>query len=183
MDGWDFKQFVLGALFYRFISENLTNYIEAGDDSISYAAMSDTDIPDEAMIDAVKTKGYCIYPSQLFSNVVAAANTNESLNTKLDGIFKKIEASANGYPSEKDIKGLFADFDTTSNRLGSTVKEKNTRLHSTHPIKNVHVEKMGQPNLQQAIPVHEEPYQASTLRALQQHTLCLMAHNPVQRQQ
>ena len=100
VDGWDFKQFVLGALFYRFISENFINYIEAGDDSINYAGMSDADIPDEAMIDAVKTKGYCIYPSQLFSNVVAAANTNESLNTELDDIFKKIEASANGYPSE-----------------------------------------------------------------------------------
>jgi len=128
VDGWDFKQFVLGALFYRFISENFTNYIEAGDDSIDYAGMSDTDIPDDAMIDAVKTKGYCIYPSQLFLNVVAAANTNESLNTELDDIFKKIEASANGYPSEKDIKGLFADFDTTSNRLGNTVKDKNARL-------------------------------------------------------
>ena len=128
VDGWDFKQFVLGALFYRFISENFTNYIEAGDDSINYTGMSDTDIPDEAMIDAVKTKGYFIYPSQLFSNVVAAANTNESLNTELDDIFKKIEASANGYPSEEDIKGLFADFDTTSNRLGNTVKDKNSRL-------------------------------------------------------
>jgi type I restriction enzyme M protein len=128
VDGWDFKQFVLGALFYRFISENFINYIEAGDDSINYAGMSDADIPDEAMIDAVKTKGYCIYPSQLFSNVVATANTNESLNTELDDIFKKIEASANGYPSEEDIKGLFADFDTTSNRLGNTVKDKNSRL-------------------------------------------------------
>lgn len=128
VDGWDFKQFVLGALFYRFISENFINYIEAGDDSINYAGMADTDIPDEAMIDAVKTKGYCIYPSQLFSNVVATANTNESLNTELDDIFKKIEASANGYPSEEDIKGLFADFDTTSNRLGNTVKDKNSRL-------------------------------------------------------
>jgi type I restriction enzyme M protein len=128
VDGWDFKQFVLGALFYRFISENFTNYIEAGDESINYAGMSDTDIPDEAMIDAVKTKGYYIYPSQLFSNVVAAANTNESLNTDLAAIFNAIEASANGYPSEKDIKGLFADFDTTSNRLGSNVKDKNSRL-------------------------------------------------------
>lgn len=128
VDGWDFKQFVLGALFYRFISENFTNYIEAGDDSINYAGMSDTDIPDEAKVDAVKTKGYFIFPSQLFSNVVAAANTNESLNTDLATIFTAIEASASGYPSEEDIKGLFADFDTTSNRLGNTVKDKNSRL-------------------------------------------------------
>ena len=128
VDGWDFKQFVLGALFYRFISENFTNYIEAGDDSINYAGMSDADIPDEAKVDAVKTKGYFIYPSQLFANVVTAANKNESLNTDLAEIFSAIESSASGYPSEDDIKGLFADFDTTSNRLGNTVKHKNERL-------------------------------------------------------
>ncbi|MPL98023.1 Release factor glutamine methyltransferase [bioreactor metagenome] len=128
VDGWDFKQFVLGALFYRFISENFTTYIEGGDDSVDYAAMSDADIPDEAKIDAIKTKGYFIAPSQLFANVVKTANTNESLNTDLAGIFAAIEASASGYPSEQDIKGLFADFDTTSNRLGNTVAQKNDRL-------------------------------------------------------
>lgn len=128
VDGWDFKQFVLGALFYRFISENFTNYIEGGDDSINYAGMSDADIPDEAKVDAVKTKGYFIYPSQLFQNVVKTASKNDSLNTDLAEIFSAIEASASGYPSEQDINGLFADFDTTSNRLGSTVKQKNERL-------------------------------------------------------
>lgn len=128
VDGWDFKQFVLGALFYRFISENFTNYIEAGDDSINYAGMPDSAIPHEAKVDAIKTKGYFIYPSQLFTNVAASANTNDSLNTDLAAIFKAIESSANGYPSEADIRGLFSDFDTTSNRLGNTVKEKNTRL-------------------------------------------------------
>lgn len=128
VDGWDFKQFVLGALFYRFISENFTNYIEAGDDSINYARMADSAIPQEAIVDAIKTKGYFIYPSQLFANVASTANTNESLNTDLAAIFKAIESSANGYPSEEDIRGLFSDFDTTSNRLGNTVKEKNARL-------------------------------------------------------
>ena len=105
VDAWDFNQFVLGALFYRFISENFTTYIEAGDDSIKYAAMSDVDIPNEAKVDAIKTKGYFIAPSQLFKNVAKAANTNESLNTDLAAVFKAIEASANGYPSEEDIKG------------------------------------------------------------------------------
>ena len=128
VDGWDFKQFVLGALFYRFISENFTTYIEAGDDSIKYATMSDADIPNEAKVDAIKTKGYFIAPSQLFKNVAKTANTNESLNTDLAAVFKAIEASANGYPSEDDIKGLFSDFDTTSNRLGNTVAQKNERL-------------------------------------------------------
>lgn len=128
VDGWDFKQFVLGALFYRFISENFTNYIEGGDDSIKYADMADADIPDEAKVDAIKTKGYFIYPSQLFQNVAKTANKNDSLNTDLAEVFSAIEASASGYPSEDDIIGLFADFDTTSNRLGNTVKQKNERL-------------------------------------------------------
>lgn len=128
VDGWDFKQYVLGTLFYRFISENFANYIEAGDESIKYATLSDDIITDDIKVDAIKTKGYFIYPSQLFSNVSKKANTNESLNTDLAAIFSSIENSANGYPSEYDIKGLFADFDTTSNRLGNTVKDKNTRL-------------------------------------------------------
>ncbi|MCY4461656.1 MAG: type I restriction-modification system subunit M [Albidovulum sp.] len=128
VDGWDFKQFVLGTLFYRFISENFTSYIEGGDETINYAGMSDADIPDEAKVDAIKTKGYFISPSQLFANVVATANTNENLNTDLAAIFSAIEASASGYPSEEDINGLFSDFDTTSNRLGNTVKDKKTRL-------------------------------------------------------
>ncbi|HMY67486.1 MAG TPA: type I restriction-modification system subunit M N-terminal domain-containing protein, partial [Leptospiraceae bacterium] len=128
VDGWDFKQFVLGTLFYRFISENFKNYMEAGDESVKYASLIDKVITPEIKEDAVKTKGYFIYPSQLFENVVKNANDNENLNTDLKKIFDAIESSANGYPSEKDIKGLFADFDTTSNRLGNTVKDKNTRL-------------------------------------------------------
>ena len=128
VDGWDFKQYVLGTLFYRFISENFASYIEGGDGNIHYADLSDSVITPEIKDDAIKTKGYFIYPSQLFVNVAAQANTNESLNTDLAAIFAAIEASAGGYPSEHDIKGLFADFDTTSNRLGNTVKDKNTRL-------------------------------------------------------
>ena len=128
VDGWDFKQFVLGTLFYRFISENFSNYIEAGDDKITYASLKDSVITTEIKDDAVKTKGYFIYPGQLFVNVARNANDNANLNTDLAAIFAAIESSANGYPSEHDIKGLFADFDTTSNRLGNTVKDKNTRL-------------------------------------------------------
>ena len=128
VDGWDFKQYVLGTLFYRFISENFASYIEGGDDSVHYADLPDSVITPEIKDDAIKTKGYFIYPSQLFVNVATQANTNESLNTDLAAIFAAIEASAGGYPSEYDIKGLFADFDTTSNRLGNTVKDKNTRL-------------------------------------------------------
>lgn len=128
VDGWDFKQYVLGTLFYRFISENFSNYIEGGDHSVNYAELSDDIITKEIKEDAIKTKGYFIYPSQLFTNIAKNANTNESLNTDLAAIFSAIESSANGYPSELDIKGLFADFDTTSNRLGNTVKDKNSRL-------------------------------------------------------
>lgn len=128
VDGWDFKHFVLGTLFYRFISENFTNYIEGGDESVNYAKLADDIITPEIKDDAIRTKGYFIYPSQLFANVVDNANTNSNLNTDLKAIFTDIENSANGYDSEQDIKGLFADFDTTSSRLGNTVEEKNKRL-------------------------------------------------------
>lgn len=128
VDGWDFKQYVLGTLFYRFISENFSNYIEAGDESVNYAALPDDVITPEIKDDAIKTKGYFIYPSQLFVSIAKNANDNPDLNTDLKAIFDSIESSANGYPSEVDIKGLFADFDTTSNRLGNTVKDKNSRL-------------------------------------------------------
>jgi type I restriction enzyme M protein len=128
VDGWDFKQYVLGTLFYRFISENFAAYIEGGDESINYAALNDVVITPDIRDDAIKTKGYFIYPSQLFARVAASANTNDSLNTDLAAIFSAIETSALGYPSERDIRGLFADFDTTSNRLGNTVKDKNARL-------------------------------------------------------
>jgi len=130
VDGWDFKQYVLGTLFYRFISENFSAYIEGGDDSINYATLPDIVITPAIRDDAVKTKGYFIYPSQLFKRVAASASTNESLNADLFTIFSSIESSAIGYPSERAIRGLFADFDTTSNRLGNTVKDKNTRLAS-----------------------------------------------------
>ena len=128
VDGWDFKQFVLGTLFYRFISENFSDYFEADDENIVYADLDDSVITQEIKDDAVKTKGYFIYPSQLFVNVAKNAYENETLNTDLARIFSEIEKSAVGYDSEQNIKGLFADFDTTSNRLGNTVKEKNTRL-------------------------------------------------------
>lgn len=129
VDGWDFKQYVLGTLFYRFISENFADYMSGGDPSVNYATMDDDDENiAAAKDDAIKTKGYFIYPSQLFVNMAANATDNTSLNTDLNAIFKAIEASASGYPSERDIKGLFADFDTTSNRLGNTVKDKNARL-------------------------------------------------------
>lgn len=128
VDGWDFKQFVLGTLFYRFISENFTNYIEGGEEGIEYAKLSDEVITPEIKDDAIKTKGYFIYPSQLFVNVAKTANTNPNLNTDLKSLYDAIESSANGYPSEPDIKGLFADFDTTSTRLGNTVESKNNTL-------------------------------------------------------
>lgn len=129
VDGWDFKQYVLGALFYRFISEHFSDYIEGGDDGIRYADFDDNDpVLQNIKDDTIKTKGYFIYPSQLFVNVAKNAHQNDNLNTDLANIFMQIESSAMGYESEDDIKGLFADFDTTSNRLGNNVKDKNDRL-------------------------------------------------------
>ena len=128
VDGWDFKQYILGILFYRFISENFKNYIEGGEPDINYEEVPEELITDDVKDDAVKTKGYFIYPSQLFSNVVKQARSNENLNTYLKDVFDAIESSAVGYDSEDDIKGLFDDVDTRSNRLGNTVTERNQRL-------------------------------------------------------
>lgn len=130
VDGWNFKQYVLGTLFYRFISEHFTEFVNAGDDSMDYANMSDdSELLTPPVIEhLVRTKGYFIYPSQLFASIVANAKNNDNLNTDLAAIFKAIESSAIGFASEPDIKGLFADFDTTSNRLGNTVADRYTRL-------------------------------------------------------
>ena len=133
VDGWDFKQYILGILFYRFISENMTEFFnkaehEAGDLEFNYADISDEEAKEDFRAGTVEDKGFFILPSQLFENVVKTARTNENLNTDLANIFKAIEASAVGFESEDDIKGLFEDVDTTSNRLGGTVVEKNTRL-------------------------------------------------------
>lgn len=119
---------MLGTLFYRFISEDFTRFIEGDDPDINYPQMDDSEIPAEVRIDAIKVKGYFICPSKLFVNVAFSAHQNDNLNTELVTIFTEIEGSAAGFESESDIKGLFADFDTTSNRLGNSVADKNKRL-------------------------------------------------------
>ncbi len=126
IDGWDFKQFVLGTLFYRFISEAFANYLS--DDEFDYAKASDDDISDELRRETIKEKGFFIKPSELFVNVVETAKGDDNLNEKLRQIFQNIENSAVGHASENDIKGLFDDFDTTSNRLGGDVMMRNRRL-------------------------------------------------------
>lgn len=133
VDGWDFKQYILGILFYRFISENITEFFndaerEAGDLDFNYAEISDEEAEKDFRPNTVEDKGFFILPSQLFENVVKNALDNENLNTDLANIFKAIEGSAVGFASEDAIKGLFEDVDTTSNRLGGTVAEKNKRL-------------------------------------------------------
>lgn len=129
VDGWDFKQFVLGMLFYRFLSEHFAAYVDEGNEGgASYADMSDESIPEENRADMIGQKGYFIAPSQLFKNVARDAAKDKDLNIHLREIFDAIEGSAVGYDSEPDLKGLFADFDTTSTRLGTSVEEKNRRL-------------------------------------------------------
>lgn len=132
VDGWDFKQYVLVMLFYRYISENLTTYINdgehaAGGVSFNYAALSDKEA-EEARDDLVKTKGFFILPSELFENVRKRAVSDENLNETLEGAFKNIEASAQGTDSEANFKGLFDDMDVNSNKLGGTVAKRNDKL-------------------------------------------------------
>ncbi|MDR2459591.1 MAG: type I restriction-modification system subunit M [Deltaproteobacteria bacterium] len=132
VDGWDFKQYVLGMLFYRFISENLTNYInsgehEAGDTKFDYTKLSNS-AAKKAKKEIVETKGFFILPSELFENVLKQAHNDDNLNETLERVFKNIESSARGYESEHDFDGLFADIDVNSNKLGSTVAKRNERL-------------------------------------------------------
>jgi len=132
VDGWDFKQYVLGMLFYRYISENLTDYInrdeyEAGNKSFTYVKLSDKEA-EEARLDMVQTKGYFILPSELFANVRAKAPSDDNLNETLEKVFRSIEASAQGGPSEENFRGLFDDIDVNSNKLGGTVAKRNEKL-------------------------------------------------------
>lgn len=132
VDGWDFKNYVLGTMFYRYISENISNYInageiEAGNNNFDYAKMSD-DEAREARAGLVEEKGFFILPSQLFCNVQAKAKDNENLNETLETVFRNIEDSAKGSESEGDFAGLFDDFDVNSNKLGSTVAKRNEKL-------------------------------------------------------
>lgn len=132
VDGWDFKQYVLGMLFYRYISENFTDYInqgeqEAGNEGFDYALLPDEDA-EQAREDLITTKGFFILPSQLFSNVRARAPQDENLNETLAAVFQAIEDSAKGSESEDDFKGLFDDIDVNSNKLGATVAKRNEKL-------------------------------------------------------
>ena len=132
VDGWDFKQYVLGVLFYRYISENLAGYInvgerEAGDASFDYAGLSDGDA-EQAREDLVREKGFFIPPSELFANVRRRAAGDENLNETLERVFNNIETSAKGADSEDAIAGLFDDLDVNSNKLGGTVARRNERL-------------------------------------------------------
>lgn len=132
VDGWDFKQYVLGIMFYRYISENITNYINAdehaaGNTDFNYADLSDEEA-EEAREDMVNTKGFFILPSQLFVNVRKKAPKDENLNETLEKVFNAIETSAQGTVSEDDFKGLFDDIDVNSNKLGSTVAKRNEKL-------------------------------------------------------
>lgn len=132
VDGWDFKQYVLGIMFYRYISENIVNYIDTGEHAAGkldfrYADLSD-EAADEARADMVETKGFFILPSQLFVNVRKRASKDENLNETLEKIFNAIESSAQGTDSEDDFKGLFDDIDVNSNKLGATVAKRNEKL-------------------------------------------------------
>ena len=134
VDGWDFKNYVLGFLFYRFISEDLTAHLnreeaEAGNCGFDYASdVADDDIDDDIRRQTIDEKGFFIYPSELFKNVVARAEDDDNLNETLSRIFKNIEGSAIGTDSESDMKGLFSDIDVNSPKLGATVSKRNELL-------------------------------------------------------
>ncbi len=132
VDGWDFKQYILGIMFYRYISENITNYInegerKAGDKDFDYAKLPD-EVAETQREELVKEKGFFILPSELFCNVCKKAKNDENLNETLEKVFNNIENSAKGAESEDDFAGLFDDIDVNSNKLGATVAKRNDKL-------------------------------------------------------
>lgn len=127
VDGWDFKSYVLNMLFYRFVSENLTAYLNAEEDGLDYANLSD-EYTEPARRSVVEEKGFFIPPSQLFENVQAKAHNDPNLNETIEQVFRNIESSAVGTESESDLKGLFDDFQVNSTKLGATVAERNKKL-------------------------------------------------------
>ena len=132
VDGWDFKNYVMGTMFYRYISENLCNYIntgeiEAGNADFDYAKLSDEEA-EEAREGLVQEKGFFILPSELFCNVRVRAAGDENLNETLETVFRHIEGSAQGSESEGSFAGLFDDYDVNSNKLGATVAKRNEKL-------------------------------------------------------
>lgn len=132
VDGWDFKQYILGIMFYRYISENMTNYInegerKAGDNNFDYAKLSDEEA-ETIRKEMVNEKGFFILPSELFANVCKKAKDDENLNETLEQVFRNIEESAKGSESESDFEGLFDDYDVNNNKLGSTVAKRNEKL-------------------------------------------------------
>ncbi len=132
VDGWDFKNYVLGTMFYRYISENLTNYInenerKAGNTDFDYALLSDNEAED-VREEMISDRGFFIPPSELFCNVQCRAPQDENLNMTLETVFNHIEDSAKGSASENSFAGLFDDFDVNSNKLGATVAKRNEKL-------------------------------------------------------
>jgi type I restriction enzyme M protein len=129
IDGWDFKSYVLGMLFYRFISENLASYLneaerKAGQPDFDYAALTDKDA-EFGRAETVAEKGFYILPSELFVNVREGSKNDENLNETLENVFKHIESSAIGTASENDLRGLFDDLEVNSTKLGNTVAKRN----------------------------------------------------------
>ncbi len=132
VDGWDFKAYILGMLFYRFISENLVTYLNIGErknnkPDFDYTTLSDTDA-ELGRAETIKEKGFYILPSELFCNVRKKAKNDPNLNETLARVFNNIENSAKGFDSESDLKGLFDDIDVNSNKLGATVTKRNEQL-------------------------------------------------------
>ena len=132
VDGWDFKSYVLGTMFYRYISENIASYInqgeiDAGNPDFRYEDMPDAEA-EQAREGLVQEKGFFILPSELFCNVRAKAANDENLNETLETVFRHIEESAKGSSSEGQFAGLFDDYDVNSNKLGATVAKRNEKL-------------------------------------------------------
>ena len=157
VDGWDFKSYVLGMLFYRFISENLTSYLneqerKAGSQDFDYVHLNDSQA-ETGRFETVREKGFYILPSQLFVNMRAQARQDPNLNETLSRTFTAIEGSAVGTESEDDLKGLFDDLDVNSTKLGPTVAKRNEKLVKL-------LDEIGDPSVEQRRTILSQHYRS-----------------------
>lgn len=129
VDGWDFKQYVLGMLFYRYLSESQARFI---DENFTlkgpFVKLKDEDCNEEGRQVVIRERGFFLLPSQLFSNVYKDAGKNQNLNETLANVFKAFEESARGTESEENVKGLFDDFVLDSNKLGVSPAARHENL-------------------------------------------------------
>lgn len=133
MSADEFKNYILGFIFFKFLSEKIMAVLDAelANDNITFVEAynsGDEELQDELRKVSVEKLGYFLEPEYLFSHFADEASKGEFILDDLAKALKKIEDSTQGKDSEDDFMGLFDDVDLTSTKLGKTVNAKNTLI-------------------------------------------------------